>query len=73
LFDLQTGIESDVVLEFDDLRPGDTFTLYEYSGEEVLCSGQKVMRVNSIKHKIDGSIILDVLPVVRPQFDPILN
>lgn len=73
MYDKETNTESETVYEFDDLKPGDNFTLYEYNGEEVLCSGQKVMRVNSIQHKIGGSIVLDVLPVYINHFDSVLN
>ena len=73
LYDVATRTEDPRVLDFDDLRPGDNFTLYEYDGIEVLNNGFKVMRVASIQHKIDGSIVLDVLPVYIQLFNPILN
>ena len=73
LYDVATRTEDPRVLDFDDLRPGDNFTLYEYDGREVLNNGFKVMRVVSIQHKIDGSITLDVISVPLHDFDPILN
>lgn len=62
LFDVLTGIESQEVLSFEDLRPGDVFHLYDYNDKEVLCSGIKTLIVDSISRKIDGRIGLDILP-----------
>ena len=64
LFNIHSRIESEKKLDFDDLKVGDNFCMYDYSGEPVLCSGQRIMRLNEIRRKNDGGIILDIIPIV---------
>lgn len=64
IFNIHSRIESTKSLDFDDLKVGDNFCMYDYDGKEVLCSGQKIMRLNEIRRKTDGGVILDIIPIV---------
>ena len=56
-------------LDFNDLKVGDVFCMYEYNGDPILLDNKyKVMRVNKISVRGDRTIrdnlVLDILPVI---------
>jgi hypothetical protein len=63
LYDVQTGEEGEYLTDFNDLKVGNIFCLYEYNGKEILCSGVKTLRVNAIIDTGDG-IKYDIQPFV---------
>lgn len=63
LFDVNTKTEGEYLTDFNDLKVGNIFCLYEYNGEEILCSGVKTLRVNAIIDTGDG-IKYDIQPFV---------
>lgn len=63
LYDIYTKTEGEYLDDFNQLKVGAIFCLYEYNGEEILCSGVKTLRVNAIIDTGDG-IKYDIQPFV---------